>query len=1359
MKLKSRKLGKMVSGLLAAVMLVTSLPQPASAADEAGIDGAGALESRAAMESTSESDLDSDSESDFAEALQETGTTDGSGSEEAPETYTVTFRLMGHGEDFVRTDIKAGSLLEQTEDLRPADGGFYFENWYVDDTFSVAWNLARDTVENDLTLYAKWVELEPGTIVITFDLGGHGVNWYQYLAPDDSPYVPADPHDPGYRFLGWYTDADCTQKWNFGRDGMMEDTTLYSKWEETTYTVRFYFWEVVPEIVRTGLKVGSLLEETPDLWPEIPGYVLEGWYASDSFGEFWDFEKDTIQGDLLLYAKLTKLYTVTFDLSGHGEEIVKADIREGGLLELTPDLYPTAPGYEFDGWYQDPACEEPWDFANDTVRRNITLYAKWTPTYTVTFDLSGHGADIVKTDVRKGSLLERTADLWPVDEGFYFENWYQDAEFIQMWDFRRDTVEGDTTLYAKWEAVVAGEAAVAFDLCGHGEAFYRYVPKGSVIGEVAEPEDTGYYFAGWYRDREYTDAWDTDKDQVAENLTLYAKWRDASVLRVERIQPQRYTGKALKPEVYVYSGSEDAPILLKAGKDYTIRYKNNVNTNAFLLEQEKADADGTWQKGDTEEGGSNGTGRKVRGGFNPVLPHVVIEGKGDYSGKIYMNFMIERIAIGDENHNAAAGVTLNCIDQFETGTYKKDQETLKSVKYLKTLKAGQDYTVSITDGQGVREGSLLSKEDPIFREESGGGERTLTITGIGNYTGTIIRTIYVRNKGILLKSAKISLGSQCKSKEFIRDEEITLVPAWYETMEVEVEDAKGNVKTKKVTTYYQYLGGEWITDWEEYDGDYDAVILYKLNRKNAFTVKYGSKWLKYGEDYEIEYRNNAAVGTATMTIKGIGSYCGSKSVNFKIAGKAFNAKTVSAQNSYGERWQSKLPYNGYPQTQNVTLVSKKSHRISPWDSERAPDYVFEEGTDYTVRYLNNVNKGTATAVYTALPESGYVGSFRQTYQITAANLAERVVFSAGEETLKPIVTEDNVYLGEDANGNPKFKYVKKVESTRFLDGTIPYAKSGAELDFALYVEETNTPLVAGRDYTVKYQNNKSITPMKKQQDKWKEQGEDGKWHWVYGEEEIVPDEGKMGTLTITGKGNYTGKIVIKYQIVQGSLDMESVKIEDARAEYDSRTAEYKPKVVVRSDRDGIFGEGKDYAVTYHNNKREDVEKYLAGVGAAPTVTVTFHRSDNYGNLSGSNFDEAAVTKTVPIEFYTKRLTAKNLYVVIDNENPKELVYNGAPVTNVKLRVYYGDEDQIKAAKKDKATEDARLVDAAAYGLVRLREDSEDHAGDYRLTYGGNDTVGKNKGSVTVNGTGGYGGSVTQKFTIYRNPVSYQIVSP
>ena len=57
---------------------------------------------------------------------------------------------------------------------------------------------------------------------------------------------------------------------------------------------------------------------------------------------------------------------------------------------------------------------------------------------------------------------------------------------------------------------------------------------------------------------------------------------------------------------------------------------------------------------------------------------------------------------------------------------------------------------------------------------------------------------------------------------------------------------------------------------------------------SAITVKIGGKELS-AEDYEIvSYSNNISKGTATVTIKGVGNYGGTKTVKFKIKEKAFS---------------------------------------------------------------------------------------------------------------------------------------------------------------------------------------------------------------------------------------------------------------------------------------------------------------------------------------------------------------------------------------------------------------------------------------------------------------------------------------
>jgi uncharacterized repeat protein (TIGR02543 family) len=51
-------------------------------------------------------------------------------------------------------------------------------------------------------------------------------------------------------------------------------------------------------------------------------------------------------------------------------------VREYSTITKPAD--PTKENYVFGGWFRDAACTQAWDFAKDTVTRNITLYAKWT---------------------------------------------------------------------------------------------------------------------------------------------------------------------------------------------------------------------------------------------------------------------------------------------------------------------------------------------------------------------------------------------------------------------------------------------------------------------------------------------------------------------------------------------------------------------------------------------------------------------------------------------------------------------------------------------------------------------------------------------------------------------------------------------------------------------------------------------------------------------------------------------------------------------------------------------------------------------------------------------------------------------
>lgn len=72
--------------------------------------------------------------------------------------------------------------------------------------------------------------------------------------------------------------------------------------------------------------------------------------------------------------------------------------------------------------------------------------------FTVTFDANGKDAELPASQrVKQGHpVIEPSAK--PTCAGFTFAGWYKDAACTQAWDFAKDVVTADVTLYAKWNA-------------------------------------------------------------------------------------------------------------------------------------------------------------------------------------------------------------------------------------------------------------------------------------------------------------------------------------------------------------------------------------------------------------------------------------------------------------------------------------------------------------------------------------------------------------------------------------------------------------------------------------------------------------------------------------------------------------------------------------------------------------------------------------------------------------------------------------------------------------------------------------------------------------------------------------------
>ena len=76
---------------------------------------------------------------------------------EAAATYTVKFDSQGGSSIASITNVTSGSTITKPA-VDPIWSGYTFGGWYKEAACINAWNFATDTVNSDITLYAKWTQ-------------------------------------------------------------------------------------------------------------------------------------------------------------------------------------------------------------------------------------------------------------------------------------------------------------------------------------------------------------------------------------------------------------------------------------------------------------------------------------------------------------------------------------------------------------------------------------------------------------------------------------------------------------------------------------------------------------------------------------------------------------------------------------------------------------------------------------------------------------------------------------------------------------------------------------------------------------------------------------------------------------------------------------------------------------------------------------------------------------------------------------------------------------------------------------------------------------------------------------------------
>ncbi len=520
-----------------------------------------------------------------------------SGSKSSPQSEEVTVPYVADHTVFGKwylpqtltaDGVEAGAFYPgeaiKLPDAEPRSG-YTFDGWYSGEQ---QYQTGDAMPAGALSLTSKW---HVNVYTITFASNGGSAVAEQTAQYGTSLTKPEDPVRVGYTFVGWYTDADCTEKYDFSAP-VTGDLTLYAKWTANTYTVTFDAGEGT---VTPNEKQVTFDQPYGDLpTPTRAGYDFVGWYLNETLitaddtvtvandhtlTAAWNARGDTQYQVEYWTEGLDGTYTVgrTDNCSGQTDSVVTAAPAQ--ILGFTYDQTDLR------------------NVLSGTVTGDGSLVLKLYYTrnqYTVTY-YDGDTQIGTSETYRYGETL--TAPEYSKD-GYRFDGWYTDMALTRRYVFSTMPAE-NLALYAKLEALpytvtyMDGETMLAEQTVYCGNSF-----------EPQTPTKTGYTFAGWYTDPELTAAY-TSAPMPAEDLTLYAEWEiniytvtfryvdeNGNQIQADTTKSVQYQGAADLPSTaiagYRFSRAEGAMQNITEDTTVTLHYvsyltllDNYVSAEAF----------------------------------------------------------------------------------------------------------------------------------------------------------------------------------------------------------------------------------------------------------------------------------------------------------------------------------------------------------------------------------------------------------------------------------------------------------------------------------------------------------------------------------------------------------------------------------------------------------------------------------------------------------------------------------------------------------------------------------------------------------------------------------------------------------
>ncbi len=275
---------------------------------------------------------------------------------------------------------------------------------------------------------------------------------------------------------------------------------LVNNSSKSGYTVHF---ELCTDLDTTSVndrevEAGAFLEE-PEVYvtgQNEENWGIGGWYRDKDYEAQWDFDFDTVESDLTLYAKWEKnpQCTVNFWTLDSDKAIYTAQIRKGLTTSPCDDKFI---GREVLGYYTDKEMTKEYDFA-EKVNKNLDLWVKlsdyiyFSPEAMMQMNVCGNQVEVTEYEATRSISPDGKILTLGGKNGAYL--WIKNLELAMngtsIIQIKAREVNGNynglLTGFIMGNYTLNGEIGTAGNF---GEKYTGSMP----FGQSAEPDEDGFY--------------------------------------------------------------------------------------------------------------------------------------------------------------------------------------------------------------------------------------------------------------------------------------------------------------------------------------------------------------------------------------------------------------------------------------------------------------------------------------------------------------------------------------------------------------------------------------------------------------------------------------------------------------------------------------------------------------------------------------------------------------------------------------------------------------------------------------------------------------------------------------------------